>query len=813
MTSQTACSEHAEGPEEWCPLDGWEDGAGEPPEGVEVLLRLAPLMPSHLLLPVLDRLGVPVVDALHQPWLEVRSDMGGYDAYMDAVECPALIEAVLARGDPELVRELLWARPLAGHWSRVADGLNRVGGPQLAEVAAELYADPDATAAIRHSLARGPLGPAMAACLAADGTLSPRHLRPLLATGDPEVARHVLALPPGSVTRDEQALAAMSLLEQGHGEDLVGLLRPVPEQGGAKKAAPGAHIAAELAEAFADGVPASSDAPGVAALRRIAEEAHTPRRLAALLTEQLTGKRQNFSFVRHSPQLHDLNALAGVELPRTTRDLVVSKLRNELPAEFGLPLLDHRDAADDPDTALVTPRQALEVASRDDVIRHTAPVHHLAELLDPTRDRSAGRPIDRMYGAQLDVALRAFLEDMSPEALLGAARLGPGFDGTLPELLDSATADTGTTDLPPEGIELLHLLLHSAPAGVVPVVLSRVSAQDALGLAWHAAVRLSHVQPDDRDEDGDLRPYRSVLCALARVRTDPAVRDVLAETAVQAAGVAGLTDAAEELLAALDAGGVPVREPAARHLPGPQAWLAQSERRRRTAREEWESPEVALAGLTAAGHSSRRARRPGTPIAWEEVVSHYRGGGRLAEAALAPLLHRPDLPEELRPLLPESHPELRTLPLWVTEGATPPRWLLREALPHWDRTPAVVRSSRLTVAVERRLVGAAEVLGLLAPAPYAAEVLESAQHVVPELAPRCRELVGAHIPQADAAAWTAAVRMLAGGFSGTLLELLTAAAARASAADGTVPEEGEVPSREVPQGEVPQGPVADSAGA
>lgn len=124
------------------------------------------MIPGHLLLPVVERLGLPVVEALQQPWLEVRSE------------------------------------PLAGARTlrRVAAGLNNIGDPHLAKVATEVYVHSDASSGIRHTLARGPHGPAMTECLLADNSLSPLHLRPLLATGDPQVARRLLRLPARSVT-------------------------------------------------------------------------------------------------------------------------------------------------------------------------------------------------------------------------------------------------------------------------------------------------------------------------------------------------------------------------------------------------------------------------------------------------------------------------------------------------------------------------------------------------------------------------------------------------------------------------------------
>ncbi|MGW1678835.1 hypothetical protein [Saccharopolyspora sp. NPDC002376] len=771
-------SEDFEDPEEW-------DDSDQEPEGLNALFKLAPLIPGHMLVPVVERLGLSVVEALHQPWLEVRSDRCAYDAFADAVSCDALVDAVVEGRNPDLIREVLGARPLAGEWTlrRVAAGLNDIGDPQLAEIAAEVYAHSDATSAIRHSLARGPLGPAMAECLLADNTPSPLHLRPLLATGDPEVARRLLRLPAASVTRGEQAQAAMLLLERGLGGELEELLRPVPGHG-----KPGVHIVAELDAAFAEGVPAGSEAPRVAALRRVAEEAQTPRQLGRLLAEHLTGERQPLYFVLHSPHLHDLNALVGAALPRKTRQLLVSGIREECPSEIGRSLLDHRDVADDPDAALVTPRQVLQTAPAEDVVGFTAPVGHLAELLDPTRDQSLGWPIDLVYRAQLNVALNELLKDVSPEALLGAARMGPGFDGTLPELLATGAAQPDTADLTPEGAELLHLLLHFAPAETVREVLSRVSGQDALGLARHAAVWLTGVPVDDKDKDADLRPYRSVLCAIARARSDLAVRDMLADTAVQAAGDTGMTDAAEFLLVALDAGDVPgVRELAGHHLPDAEAWLAQSERRRRIAREEMESPEVGLAELLAMEPAVRRVHRPRTPVAWEEVISFYRSGDKLTDEALVKLVHRPDFPHELQPLFLQAHPELCARPPLSGNHhheLAPPRWLLREVLPHWDRIAPDVRSSSLINVVQRRLVDAEDLLGQLAPAWYAADVLETVQDTVVELVPRCRELIAARIPRADVETWALAVKMLTGGYSGTVMDLLAAAAATGTPVDG-----------------------------
>ncbi|GAA1299601.1 hypothetical protein GCM10009647_014350 [Streptomyces sanglieri] len=770
-------SEDFEDPEEW-------DDSDQEPVGLTALFGLAPLIPRHLLLRVVERLGLSVVEALHQPWLEVQSDGYAYDAFADAVSCDALVDAVVEGRDPNLIREVLQARPLAGAWMlrRVAVGLNDLGDPQLAEIAAEVYTHSDATFAIRHTLARGPLGPAMAECLLADDTPPPTHLRPLLATGDPEVARRLLRLPAASVTRSEQAQAAMSLLERGLGGDLKESVRPVPGHG-----KPGVHITAELEEAFAEGVPSGAEAPQVAALRRAAEEAQTPRQLGLLLAEHLTWQRQTLDFVLHSPHLHDLNALVGVALPRKTRQLLVSGLRQECPTEIGRSLLDHRDAADEPDTALVTPRQARHTAPAQDVVRYTAPVGHLAELMDPTRDQSSGGPMDLLDRAQLNVALDELLKDVSPKALLGAARGVPRFDGTLPELLASGTAHPDTADLTPEGVEFLHLLLHFAPAETVREVLSRVSGHDALGLARHAAVWLTHVPVDDKDEESDLRPYRSVLCATARTRTDSAVRDMLADTAVQAAGDTGMRDAAEFLLVALDAGDVPgVRELAGHHLPDAEPWLARSEKRRRIAWEEVESPEVGLAELLATKPPVRRIRRPQNPVAWEEVIGFYASGDKLTDEALAPLFHRPDLPDELQPLLLEAHPELRTLPLSVNHpyAVSPPRWLLREVLPHWDQVTPVFRSDSLINVVQKRLVGAEELLGRLAPAQYAADVLEAVQNIVTEPATRCRELIAAGIPHAGVETWAIAVRMLAEGYSGTLMDLLTAAAATGKPVDG-----------------------------
>ncbi|MFD4945282.1 hypothetical protein ACFWNT_22795 [Streptomyces sp. NPDC058409] len=306
MDDQSMSSEDFEDSEEW-------DDSDQEPVGLTALFRLAPLIPRHLLLRVVERLGLSVVEALHQPWLDGQSDRYAYDAFADAVSCDALVDAVVEGNDPNLIREVLQARPLAGEWMlrRVAVGLNDLGDPQLAEIAAEVYTHSDATSAIRHTLARGPLGPAMAKCLLADDTPSPPHLRPLLATGDPEVARRLLRLPAASVTRSEQAQAAMSLLERGLGGDLKELVRPIPGHG-----KPGVHIAAELEEAFAEGVPSDAEAPQVAALRRAAEEAQTPRQLGRLLAEHLTWQRQTLDFVLHSPHLHDLNALVGVASAR-----------------------------------------------------------------------------------------------------------------------------------------------------------------------------------------------------------------------------------------------------------------------------------------------------------------------------------------------------------------------------------------------------------------------------------------------------------------------------------------------------------------
>ncbi len=763
--------------------DEWGDDSDEEPEGLNAVFMLAPLIPAKLLLAVVERLGLSVVDALHQPWLEVRSDRYAYDAFADAVQCDTLVDAVVEGRDPDLIREVLEAKPLAGEWTlrRVAAGLNDIGDPQLAAIAAEVYAHSDATSAIRHTLARGPLGPAMAECLLADNPPSPPHLRPLLATGDPEVARQLLRLPAASVTRGEQAQAAMSLLARGLGSDLEELLRPVLGHG-----KPGVHIATELEEAFAEGVPSDAEAPQVAALRRVAEEAQTPRQLR-LLAEQLNSQRQSHEFVLHSPHLHDLNTLVGVALPRKTRRILVDELQQKCPPEIGRSLLDHRDAAGEPDSALVTPRQALGAASAKDVVRYTAPVGHLAELMDPSCDQGLGWPIDLMYRAQLNVDLSELLKDVSPEALLSAAGGGPDFDGTLPELLASGTAHPDIVDLTPEGVEFLHLLLHFAPAETVREVLSRVSAQDALGLARHAAVWLTHVPVDDKDEKADLRPYHSVLCATAKTRTDSAVRDMLADTAMQAAGDTGMRDAAEYLLIALDAGDVPgVRELAEQHLPDAKAWLAEAERRRRIAREEWESPEVGLAELLATKPHVRRIRRPQNPVAWEEVISFYDSGDKLTDGAIAPLLRRPDLPDQLQPLLLQAHPELRTLPLSVNHpyAVSPPRWLLREVLPHWDQVTPVFRSPSLINAVQRRQVGAEELLGQLAPAQYAADALETVQNIVTELAPRCQELIAARIPHAGVETWAIAVQMLTAGYSGTLMDLITAAAATGTPVDG-----------------------------
>ncbi|MDV9196611.1 hypothetical protein [Streptomyces sp. Wh19] len=150
------------------------------------------------------------------------------------------------------------------------------------------------------------------------------------------------------------------------------------------------------------------------------------------------------------------------------------------------------------------------------------------------------------------------------------------------------------------------------------------------------------------------------------------------------------------------------------------------------------------------------------------------------------MLHRPDLPDELQPLLLEAHPELRTLPLSVNHpyAVSPPRWLLREVLPHWDQVTPVFRSDSLINVVQKRLVGAEELLGRLAPAQYAADVLEAVQNIVTEPAPRCRELIAAGIPHAGVETWAIAVRMLAEGYSGTLMDLLTAAAATGKPVDG-----------------------------
>jgi hypothetical protein len=45
-------------------------------------------------------------------------------------------------------------------------------------------------------------------------------------------------------------------------------------------------------------------------------------------------------------------------------------------------------------------------------------------------------------------------------------------------------------------------------------------------------------------------------------------------------------------------------------------------------------------------------------------------------------------------------------------------------------------------------------------------------------------LIAARIPSADVETWAIAVQMLAGGFSGTLMDLLTAAAATGTPVDG-----------------------------
>ncbi|MFJ6598799.1 hypothetical protein ACIQPP_50355 [Streptomyces violaceusniger] len=62
-------------------------------------------------------------------------------------------------------------------------------------------------------------------------------------------------------------------------------------------------------------------------------------------------------------------------------------------------------------------------------------------------------------------------------------------------------------------------------------------------------------------------------------------------------------------------------------------------------------------------------------------------------------------------------------------------------------------------------------------------MLETVQHIVVELVPRCRELITARLPRTDVETWTLAVQMLAGGYSGTLMDLLTDAAAAGTPVD------------------------------
>lgn len=744
--------------------DDWEDEI----EGLDDLLMLAPFMPLHLLLPVMDRLGLSVREVLEQPWSRSQS-----------LSFPILVEAILQNGDPDLIVRALRAAPILslGVPERAAVWLNAHDDPRLVGAAAEAYVHSEATLAVRHALARGPLGWRVAEHLLNTDSEWPAHLiRPLLASGHPEIALRILEIPAAHVTRDEQAEAATRLLEQGRGAELERFLRSADGE-----VVPGEHITRELREAFSDGVPDGDDAR-TAPLRRAAEQAGTPAALGGLLEDKLD-TAESHHFLLASPHLHDLGPLVGVPLSRWVRSRATAL--PGCPPEIGRSLLDHRDVAGEDDRVLTSPCQTTSVAEPEDVIRYTAPALRLVTMLDPSMDwKYYGYALynySREHGTRVRLirALRDLLTDSSPEALLGGARLVPGFDGPLPELLAAGRASTEPQALTQAGIDLLHLLLHCAPTDIAQAVLAQVSAQEALALARHAALWLTADMAVHEDEDADLRPYRSLLYLIAQTRTDAAVRQALADAAVQSAGEAAMERAGTVLLAALEAAGAPgIREQAERHLPDAAAWLAAADTRAETAREAADPSEARLNDLLSE-EPPARIWRPETPVAWDEVVAHYQGGGQLADEAVTILLHRPDLPVAMRPLLLAAHPELRDLPakFQLRHPRLAPRWLFLEALPRWDRVTWGLHG--LTAALTARLVTAEELIGMAAPAKDAAYALEQVQHVLSleDLAPRCREVVAATCEGAeDVETWAVAISLLP-DFPGTLRELLATTAA------------------------------------
>jgi hypothetical protein len=401
-----------------------------------------------------------------------------------------------AGAEPELLR-------------RLAEELNseqaNAGTPPDAEpveLARQLYTHPAATPDLRHRLAQGPLGPALARRLL-DGkaAVSDLWLRPLLATGDPDTALRVLHLDGYRTTDGEQARAALLVSAAGRTAEL-------------SAAANSLRRAVRQALRHPD--------RAAATLRRLAERQEGTAGLVRLLAE-----RPHAAWtVLHIP--HRPGALAPDALLQLHRDRPLPlPVRLALirywpcPPELARGFLDHsgrRDGADARWTAsamlritapvlAASPARAEEVrrlshemagaglATAAELVEQTAPVRLLAQLVVPHRETAAHD--DHWQPAlyeQQAAALRRLLAEVTPSGLRRVLRAAPRFPGPLPELLrEAAGRDDADRDAELDiGVKnLTHLLLHHAPTDALDAAVRRMSEDTALELAKVSTAWLS----------------------------------------------------------------------------------------------------------------------------------------------------------------------------------------------------------------------------------------------------------------------------------------------------------------------------------
>jgi hypothetical protein len=541
--------------------DAGDDSAQEHDDG---LLALAEAIPARQLMPVLDRLAGGRLPDL------------GTDRRRPVPE--ALVGAVLAHGRPEQLAALVGIPfpdepkgPVAllrrCHLRLRRELLHRIaervaGDAGLGELAYTVYTHPAAGPRTRHLLVRSVHTAALASRVAGDPEARPEHLRPLLVTGDPEIAWRIVTARGDTVTDPEQARAVLILLDHGRAGLLAEHLGERQEH-----ASPRRLIRRHLSELMGlrkDGTPDGA----TAALRRLAGLLDAPAGRAALLR----ARPHDTGFVLHAACADDpgdaelirrhlrrplpIEAREGIAREATLgRPTVLALLRN------GEPPRDGAERAAVLKSAFQLCREGI--LSHSELLLHTGPVGLLPEMVG---DGSG------VLKDGLRSELRTLLAGAAPEAVVAAARETRG--RSLAQLLDGAApaglAGIAGGDAPAHcDIPLLHHLLLLIPPEAASAALALLTPAETLDVLRH---HVSHPEPklplfdfadlrpplgpqlpSPMDEIGPTAPGE-FLAAAVRVRRDGDVQEHLFAALTEA------ESAAPEAVRARRYGGVALAE-------------------------------------------------------------------------------------------------------------------------------------------------------------------------------------------------------------------------------------------------------------